>query len=336
MTLSVIIPAYKAERYVERAVRSALEQPQVTEIVLIEDGSPDGTLAACQRAAALDSRIRLLRHPDGGNRGAATTRNRGLDEARGELIAFLDADDYYLPGRFTVALELLRDPAVDGVYEAIGTGFESQAAADKFLSRRKETLTEDERRLTTVRKHTTPETLFEDLLIGRAGFCHLDGLTLRRSLVQRVGPFHPELRLHQDFHWLIRLAYHGRLRPGRLEEGVAIRWVHDNNRITEATREVSRPYRDVLFKDLMDWGIRVDLPGRQYRGLLRRFVTEEAPLERVLPEWLWRHLAIRRVVIAARLWLQLMRWPRLFARALWKSALDLAYRDRRRATVVSG
>lgn len=331
MSLSVVIPAYKAERYLERAVRSALAQPEVSEVVLVEDGSPDGTLAACERAAALDPRVRLHRHAGGRNLGAAATRNLGLKEARGELIAFLDADDYYLPGRFRVALEILRDARVDGVYEAIGTGFESDAARDEFLARRKETLTEDERRLTTVRPHTTAETLFADLLLGRAGFCHLDGLTVRRSLVERTGPFHPELRLHQDLHWIIRLAYYGRLRPGRLDEGVAIRWVHENNRITKATRDVSRPYRDVLFKDLIAWGLAENLPGPLFRGFLRRYVTEDVLLRDVVPPVLWRRLWLRRLAIASVLWTRLARWPGLFARTLWKTLLDLVYRDRRRA-----
>ena len=82
-TISVIIPVYNAERYLERAVASALEQPQTGEVILIEDCSPDGSLAICEKlAAAHPDKVRLLRHPDGKNHGAGPTRNLGIRAAQ--------------------------------------------------------------------------------------------------------------------------------------------------------------------------------------------------------------------------------------------------------------
>lgn len=90
--ISVIIPIYKAEKYIEKCVKSVLAQTYHNlEVILVEDGSPDNSGAICDRLAAEDERIRVIHK---GNGGAATARNAGLDVMTGEYIAFVDADDY--------------------------------------------------------------------------------------------------------------------------------------------------------------------------------------------------------------------------------------------------
>ena len=96
--VSVLIAAYNAEAFLERAVSSALRQTSPpTEILIVDDASLDGTAEAARALAARDSRIRLLRLDD--NRGPAGARNAGIEEARGDWIAVLDADDAFLPDR---------------------------------------------------------------------------------------------------------------------------------------------------------------------------------------------------------------------------------------------
>ncbi len=95
-TTSIIIPCYKAAGTLRRAVQSALAgAPADTELLLVEDGSPDDTGALCDELAAEDPRIRALHRPNG---GAGAARNTGLEAARGEWVLFLDADDELLPG----------------------------------------------------------------------------------------------------------------------------------------------------------------------------------------------------------------------------------------------
>ena len=91
-TVSVIIPAYNAERYIADTLRSALDQtwPHV-EVIVVDDGSKDGTLA---RAAEFGDRVRIHQQANG---GVARARNNGVGLARGEWIAFLDADDLWRP-----------------------------------------------------------------------------------------------------------------------------------------------------------------------------------------------------------------------------------------------
>lgn len=102
---SIIMPAYNAEVFVARAIDSALAQtePRI-EVIVIDDASTDATAAIVARIAARDGRVRLLRSAVNGGPGAA--RNRGLDVARGEWIALLDADDGYLPHRLETLLAL--------------------------------------------------------------------------------------------------------------------------------------------------------------------------------------------------------------------------------------
>ena len=93
--VSVIVPAYNAERWLDAAVASVTAQTaQDWELVLVDDGSTDGTPALCDCLAAGDRRIRVLHTPNG---GLSAARNNGLDMARGEWVTFLDADDLLHP-----------------------------------------------------------------------------------------------------------------------------------------------------------------------------------------------------------------------------------------------
>lgn len=92
---SVIMPAYNAERFLREAVDSALAQtwPHL-EVVLVDDGSTDGTLELAKEFARRDPRVRVFTQE---NAGVGAARNRGITEARGEYIAPLDADDVWFP-----------------------------------------------------------------------------------------------------------------------------------------------------------------------------------------------------------------------------------------------
>jgi glycosyltransferase involved in cell wall biosynthesis len=100
--ISVIIPAYNAEGFVRRAVDSVLAQSfQDFELLVVDDGSTDATREVL---AAYGNRLRLLPKDNG---GPAAARNHGLRHARGKYVAFLDADDYWQPGKLEQQVELL-------------------------------------------------------------------------------------------------------------------------------------------------------------------------------------------------------------------------------------
>lgn len=105
MKVSVIMPAYNREDFIEPAIRSLLRQKEDAEldIIVVDDGSTDRTPQIVDTLGKKDSCIRLIRQPKG---GVAAARNAGLDNlpADTELVTFLDSDDLSLPGRFTAEI----------------------------------------------------------------------------------------------------------------------------------------------------------------------------------------------------------------------------------------
>lgn len=90
--ISFIIPVYNVEKYLNECVDSILGQlTDDCEIILVDDGSPDGSGAICDKYAAEDSRVKVVHQKNG---GLANARNTGLDHAQGEYVAFVDSDDY--------------------------------------------------------------------------------------------------------------------------------------------------------------------------------------------------------------------------------------------------
>ena len=117
MKLSVIVPVYRAESYLRRCVDSLLAQElDDYEIILVDDGSPDGSGAICDEYAARGGRVRCL-HIDNGGQGRA--RNRGMDIAGGEYLGFVDSDDWVEPDMYPKLLGLAEreraDVAVCGI-----------------------------------------------------------------------------------------------------------------------------------------------------------------------------------------------------------------------------
>ncbi|MEP0918321.1 glycosyltransferase [Leptolyngbya sp. DQ-M1] len=93
--ISVIIPAYNAETYIAKTLRSVLTQTyQNLEVIIIDDGSQDRTVEIIQPFAEEDTRVTIVQQS---NRGVAAARNTGIQKARGQFIALLDADDFWFP-----------------------------------------------------------------------------------------------------------------------------------------------------------------------------------------------------------------------------------------------
>lgn len=222
-TVSVIIPVFDAAKYVEDAVLSAVHQPEVAEVLLVEDGSKDNSLEVSEALGNRFSKVRLLRHPGGVNMGAGPSRNLGIEAATSELIAFLDADDLYCEGRFSESVRILdQEPQVDGVYETIGTFFESEDDRLKW-SRRHIGL------LFGITSIVDPEDLFRTLIAGDKGHWSTIGLTVRKSLFDRSGYF-TDMPTSQDMHMWYRMAAVGSLVCGQRFSPVSMRRVHPGNR----------------------------------------------------------------------------------------------------------
>lgn len=109
--ISVIVPVYNVEQYLERCVESIINQTYTNlEIILVNDGSTDNSGKLCDELAKKDERIRVIHKENG---GLSDARNRGIDESESDLVGFIDSDDYIDSDMYEVLLKNLNDTDAD-------------------------------------------------------------------------------------------------------------------------------------------------------------------------------------------------------------------------------
>lgn len=228
-TVSVIIPAYNAQKYLAQAIESVLAQSYpAVECIVVDDGSSDATAAI---AAGYGSRISYLRQ-ENGERSRA--RNRGAQHASGEWLSFLDADDLIAPEKIEREVEALGGaPGCDLVFSR--TLFVDESGASRGPLKIAAPDPDPVRRLFA------------------GNFITVNAFLLRRSSFEAVGGFDPALNRAEDWELLLRLALAGS-RFLCLDQFLACYRIHgentiaDNLKMTEAAyrvaRSVAERYRD--------------------------------------------------------------------------------------------
>jgi glycosyltransferase involved in cell wall biosynthesis len=199
-TVSVVIIFLDAARFLEEAIESVLaQQYEDWELLLIDDGSTDASGAIARRCARRKpNQIRYLTHPAHENRGMSASRNLGIREARGEYVAFLDADDVWLPGKLERQVAILAsypsammlygqtlrwyswDPESDGRDEPRSLPFEGDRVVDSpYLLR---------------------------WLLQRQAIPAIDSVLARRDAVLAVGGFEDEFRgMYEDQAFYVKM-----------------------------------------------------------------------------------------------------------------------------------
>lgn len=118
--ISILMASYNYELYIGEAIKSVLNQTWIDfELLVIDDGSKDGSVALARSFAEHDPRVRVLQHPDGKNHGLPETLSLGIVEAGGDWIAFLESDDLWEPECLERRMELARQTRADVVLNAI-------------------------------------------------------------------------------------------------------------------------------------------------------------------------------------------------------------------------
>lgn len=188
-SVSVIIPAYNAAKFIGEALNSAYSQTFSSfEVIVINDGSLDTD----------DLERELKRYPEGlryikqENRGAAAARNTGLRAAAGEFVAFLDADDTWLPNFLAKQLEFLKRSSADLVYADALLSGESPLAGRTFME------------VEPSRGEVTPENLLAVKVTVLTST-----VLARKKRIMEVGLFDETFRRGQDFDLWLRLAKSG-------------------------------------------------------------------------------------------------------------------------------
>jgi glycosyltransferase involved in cell wall biosynthesis len=258
--VSVIIPVYNAEKYVARAINSALNLPETAEIIIVEDKSPDNALNLCLKLAENDSRIKVFQHHDKQNHGAGASRNLGIVNASSEYISFLDADDYFLPNRFITDRLLFEEfNDIDGVYNAVGTIFYENVDSSLF----------SKEHVTTLIEIVEPKMLCQTLISGKKGWIHLNGLTLKNNLKNQDYLFDKQLEIGEDTDFIIRLSNNRKLIGGEIFIPVAMRGVHKENRVSNTS--LMQKNRKILFEKLLNWAIKENLGLMEKRHLWHEY-----------------------------------------------------------------
>ncbi|MBP5368195.1 MAG: glycosyltransferase [Bacteroidales bacterium] len=212
--VSVIIPVFNREKFIERAIMSAVTLECVKEIIVIDDGSTDSSFSICQHLSSIYPKIRVLSHAGHKNKGVSASRNLGIASAKSAYIAFLDSDDYYLPNRFDFEIKLSEDIGIfDGVYGA--ANYHNTTTNDNTLY--------------TIKQIIEPEKLFKALLWQDKGLFCTPTITIRKDVFKTVGYFDPKLKVAEDTDLWLRLSAYAKILSGSINNALCIVDLHDNN-----------------------------------------------------------------------------------------------------------
>ena len=232
------MPAYNARPFIEDSIRSALNQnyPNI-ELIVVDDGSKDGTPEAAEQ---FGSRVKVLRQE---NAGPAAARNRGIAAASGEFIAFLDADDVWLPGKVSMQVQYLQDhPDIGVVFGGFLRWYPQPDGS--FLAAPAPVNLDSPLKL--VPKHSG--WIYKDILLDSV-ICIITAM-VRRSIIETVGRFDESLRTGEDYDFWLRVSR--QFRADELDRTLAYYRMHATS-TTKVPRKENNEYK-VLLKNLAAYG----------------------------------------------------------------------------------
>jgi glycosyltransferase involved in cell wall biosynthesis len=246
---SVIIPAYQAGGFVAQTIQSVLDQTYpAVEVIVVDDGSTDDTADV---VAGFGDAVRLCRQANG---GPSAARNTGLGLAQGEFVAFLDADDWWVPERLARCVAFLTEhPDIDVV------------TTDAWLV--DEDVVSDRRFYGDYNAFEFPDPPEQLGAIVDVNFVFVSAL-MRRELVDRTGPFDPAFRGTEDYDMWIRML-RGGATFGLLREPLAYYRIRAESLSRDPSRQWTQ-HLNVLEKHLPAlWAAGVRGPGGLYFQVAR-------------------------------------------------------------------
>ena len=247
--ISVIVPSYNAESFLDETLKSVLSQTYENwECIIVNDGSTDNTEEIAKKWCEKDSRFRYFYKE---NSGASDTRNRGIKDAKGEYIAFLDADDLYMPNFLEICLETLVKKEVDLVAPKM-IDFKNTPNLTKNKNRRDIQCSGKE----------GIELLFSVNGITVALLC-------KKSVLETVGGF-TWYKKAEDLHCWMKIIFAG-YKIYRIDKYYAYRRLHDNSWSSVDTYCTKEVFEIIyLFKDEM---LNIDINFQTYISYwLKRYI----------------------------------------------------------------
>ena len=253
--LSVVIPCFNAARYIGSAIDSVLDQrwPDL-EIVVVDDGSTDGS---AELVDAEYPQVRLVRQA---NAGVAEARNRGIRESSGDWIAFLDADDLWLPGKLSAQAARLQDDSAARMTYAAWQVWQSESPAPDSATREMLLAGAGD----PARWSGPSGWIYPELLLDCAVWTST--VVMQRSLLHEIGAFDAKLRVGEDYDLWLRAS---RVTPIlRVDRPCALYRTHAASITHAAPRENYRSI--VVSRAIARWGYAHERAGTASRARVRR------------------------------------------------------------------
>ena len=264
MSISVIIPVHNTEEYVSQAIESALNQKETSEVILVDDGSSDGSSEICDRWAKTVNQVHLYTHPDKINLGPAASRNLGIRKSKCNIIAFLDSDDYYMSHRFSNSLQYLINNDCLGIAEPIEVEPHESIEVQNYSS----TLLEDPLK---------PEDVFSQLLLDGNFHISLNGVTIKREAFDKIGYFDHSLVRAEDTDLLLRIAFIKELHVLNRSRPVARYRRHNYNR--QRGEKLVASSRIQFYQKWLEFASKKNLGKQILFSLLKRKIINQAILD---------------------------------------------------------
>jgi len=224
-TFSIVIPTYNSELFIERTIRSVLDQTYKDfEIVIVDDGSSDSTVGIINKIIGNDSRVKLITTLNSG--GPTVPMNMGITESKGAYIAFLDHDDEWHKNKLEVLNELF---SINPEIGFIGTNVEVFNVESKTITQSKAPIIDSKLQI-------------HDILSGNY-FNTFSMLTVRRAILEKLGVLDTQLFVFADFDIIIRMAINN-VPYLFLKDALTRYYVHKNN-ASGLNKSAQRRIRDL-------------------------------------------------------------------------------------------
>ena len=226
--VSVIIPVYNRAKLIKEAVESALNFEQVGEVLIVDDGSTDGSLEICKEISQQEKRVKIFRHPNGNNKGVSASRNLGIKNARFEYISFLDSDDFYHKNRFELDEKVFEEnPEASVVYSLSQIQFEN--GNTESFGTNKNLL----REVNNNRNEFYRYVLEKEIMLG-----HISSVTFKKTVFYKIPKwFDTRLSLHEDTEFWNRVARKYPFYSGQLSISVSTYTHHTGNTISKRSKD---------------------------------------------------------------------------------------------------
>lgn len=240
MKVSVIIPVYNAAAYLDRCITSALNQKQTYEVLLIDDRSTDGSIEKCHFWANNNYKVKLFKNT--GPKGAGAARNLGVQKAIGDYIAFLDADDYYLDGRFNFDEKAF---SAHSDIVAVANSLKIDTNGQQKIVKVNGIYWEGE-----IFGYRPSNEIINPYKCNRGNNILITALTIKRKVFETLENFDTSLIQHEDSDFIHRLIFKHKVLSGIFEKPKVIYNLHENNSTYNTTDAIyfGRTFKKKILK----------------------------------------------------------------------------------------